>query len=108
MNERTTREAVRIRSGEICEICHRQRATNMHHRKRAGRVWTPSNVLHLCGSGTSGCHGMVTDTNGRAAEFKANGWIVPSWEDPFETPVRMWNGMYYLDDEGGMTRVGSR
>lgn len=84
---------VKKRSKGLCEIripgvCFR-RAGNWHHRKNGsvGGTWCPSSGLHLCGSGTTGCHGAVTDTQGNRAEYERLGWIVPSWRDPARTRV---------------------
>lgn len=100
MNERKARAIVAERSDGICELCSRTRATNWHHRKGKGHggLWAPSNGLHLCGSGTTGCHGHVT-THPRVS--REQGWVVPSWADPVETPV--WvarHGWVFLDDHG--------
>lgn len=37
------------------------RAQNVHHRRNRsqGGTWSPDNLLHLCGSGTTGCHGWI-------------------------------------------------
>lgn len=60
------REALRERSSGdpqvgLCEICG-QRANNAHHRrnKSQGGQDALTNLLMLCGSGSTGCHGMVT------------------------------------------------
>ena len=53
-----TREAVKARSGGMCESCHLKRAIHMHHREhigmggargvRAVRLGQPENIIHLC------------------------------------------------------------
>lgn len=73
MNETTARRLVYERSNGMCEICAQQPGTNWHHRRSAGRIWTPENGLHLCGSGTTGCHGWVTE---HPAVSRALGWMV--------------------------------
>jgi hypothetical protein len=35
----------------------------------------------------------------RAAAMKL-GWIVRSWDDPASTPVQLWDGVFYLSDDG--------
>lgn len=81
---------LRDRSGGICEICGKRRATNHHHRKNrsGGRDDDLSNALHLCGSGTTGCHGWVTT---HPEEARKNGWSVSRYEDPEKVPVLMVN-----------------
>ena len=53
------------RSGGRCEaavegVC-RGMGTNAHHRQLAGQGGpdTPENLLWVCGSGTTGCHGWI-------------------------------------------------
>ena len=113
MNEKRARELVYNRSDYLCEVripgvCL-GRATNWHHRQAKGQrgPWAPSNGLHVCGSGTTGCHGALTNTNGRRAEYEAKGWIVRSWQNPAEVPVLLAHrGHVLLDDAGGFEYVG--
>jgi hypothetical protein len=79
---RLARPIVRERSGGACEVCIPGvclgRATNMHHRKPEshGGESVPVNLLHVCGSGTTGCHGYIEH---HRAESYENGWLVRSW-----------------------------
>jgi 5-methylcytosine-specific restriction endonuclease McrA len=80
-DERTTREAVKGRSGGICELC-RHRATEMHHRKARGMgggrgKWSPANILHLCGS----CHRWATRNPLAAYErgVSLRDYDIPDW-----------------------------
>jgi hypothetical protein len=63
VSENRCRDIVAQRSGGICEVVREGvclgRASSMHHRRKHGRVWTPSNVIHVCGDGTTGCHGWI-------------------------------------------------
>ena len=45
-----------------CEICGRAGANNAHHRRNQSQSGNDSlpNLMLLCGSGTTGCHGEVT------------------------------------------------
>lgn len=85
--EREARRIVAERSGGVCEMCGAARATNWHHRKNAsqGGLWCPSNGLHLCGSGSTGDHGWVTEHPTQAHDD--GGWVVWSHEDPAAVPV---------------------
>jgi hypothetical protein len=59
----------------------------MHHRRGAGRVWSVENVVDLCGSGTTGCHGFVTERRHHEGRTCYElGWLVHSWDDPAEIP----------------------
>lgn len=100
MNEKTARARVAQRSGGVCEVCGSAQATNFHHRQNAsqGGKWLPSNGLHLCGSGTTGCHGRVT---ANPVWARKHGWSVPSWDDPRKIAIRLFaHGLVLLDDQG--------
>lgn len=65
-NKRTAASAKRIleireKKCQECRLCGTGRNVNAHHlipRSQLG-IWTESNVVGLCGSGTTGCHGLV-------------------------------------------------
>ena len=84
--ERQAREVVRDRSGGVCEVCGARRASNWHHRlnRSQGGLWCPTNGLDLCGSGTTGCHGWITE---HPALSRPRGWIVQPHQDPATVPV---------------------
>lgn len=56
------RQALHERAGGRCEICA-EPANNAHHRrnKSQGGQDRLANLMLLCGSGTTGCHGEVTE-----------------------------------------------
>lgn len=61
-----------------------------HHRKlRRFGDHSTANLILLCGSGTTGCHGWV---HAHPAESYDNGWMVRSYQDPKSVPVRYWDG----------------
>lgn len=96
-DERCTRAAVAGRSGGRCEYCG-HKATNMHHRRNAsqGGRWSPANILHLCGSGTTGCHGFFTARPEMAHEL---GVTLRFGEDPEQIPVRTPSDLLWLTDD---------
>jgi len=114
VNETTARRLVRQRSGGWCEVRLRGvclgRAMSFHHRLRRsqGGPWTPSNGLDVCGDGTRGCHGALTNTNGRYDEYRRLGLILRSGDDPHTVPAVIHSPQYdlgervalLLDDEG--------
>lgn len=66
----TTRAVLREPS---CAICHRPSATGHHVLARGGPYFgddLPENIVALCGSGTTGCHGAV-----EAADVFARGQL---------------------------------
>lgn len=94
--ERSTRVAVKGRSGGICEHCLMQRATDMHHRLSvgAGGKWHPANILHLCRF----CHSRFTDDPEMAYQLGIS--IRGKAQDPNGVPVLRANGeMFYVTDE---------
>ena len=97
--DNSTVAAVLERSGYRCEACGKlvgdQRGTDysIHHRRARGMGGTrwfgcnlPSNLLVLCGSGTTGCHGYVEAHRFHAANA---GWLVSRYKDPADTPVEV-------------------
>lgn len=56
-----------------------------------------SNLVLLCGSGTTGCHGWVHSNVRVATEL---GLIVSQWGVPSEVPVTLRAGVVLLDDFG--------
>ncbi|BCP41391.1 hypothetical protein MINTMi27_14840 [Mycobacterium intracellulare] len=80
------RETVKNRAEGMCERCCRSTSLTLHHRKKRsqGGAWTPTNILALCGHGTSGCHGWV-EHNPNAAELE--GLHVRPWQNPDELRV---------------------
>lgn len=78
-----TRKALHERAQDCCERCGVHGANNAHHRRNQSQGGPDrlSNLLLLCGSGTTGCHGFVT-TNPTMSIL--HGWTVPRGEDPAE------------------------
>lgn len=101
MNERTARRVIAERCGGRCERCGAPEYTVHHRRKRSqGGTWCPSNLLALCGSGTTGCHGWVENnpTAAQALRF----WLRAG--QPSETtPVWLWGRWVLLQPDGGYT-----
>ena len=54
---------------------------------------SPANIVELCGSGTTGCHGWVHQ---HVAEAERLGLIVPFGADPRDVPVFDWEGRWML------------
>lgn len=101
--ESLSREIVYARSGGDCEVriegvCQ-GRATNWHHRKNRsqGGLWRPSNGLHLCGSGTTGCHGWITHEP--EVSFR-KGWAVRMRWEPEDVAAFIAGRFVLLTDDG--------
>lgn len=74
------RKQVLARAGGACELCGRGDANNVHHRRPRGMGGTrlewvnePPNLLFVCGSGTTGCHGFLESNRLQAYEM---GWLL--------------------------------
>lgn len=109
------REQLHKRAGSRCEICGRpycngRRVDNAHHRRNQsqGGPDVLSNLLLLCGSGTSGCHGDVTLHPAWAVK---NGYTVHGTETPpGKVRARLRGRWVLLGDDGSVTplpRVGA-
>lgn len=119
---KTTVEKVWERDGGACAGCGRtlrfeDRGSpfgwSMHHRlprgaggTRAPWINLPSNLVCLCGSGTTGCHG---DKEGHRRQAEDDGFIIRRGiRKPIEIPVTHFrHGHVYLTDDGRAVPVGS-
>lgn len=95
------------RDGPTCRRCGRWvegQLGSLHHRKLKGRA-TPrhdydrvENLVVLCGTGTTGCHGWCHAEPKTAHEA---GWVCWSWENPAERPCRtLHNTLLMLLEDG--------
>lgn len=98
-----TVKLVRERDDWRCARCAGWGPLSTQHRVARGMggsrleaINLPSNLLTLCGSGTTGCHGWV-EHHPRWAQ--AHGWSVPRWQDPAEVAVWTWRGWVWLRGE---------
>lgn len=88
------REAVLNRDGYFCIRCGRSIMGgyySLHHRRRKGMggsrlLDTMANLITLCGSGTTKCHGFV-HTEASWDDSYGLGWMVPNGVTPEEWPV---------------------
>lgn len=110
-DERRARAIVRERSGGNCETQIKGqclgRATNYQHRKNKSQcskaeLWLSSNGLHVCGTGTTGCHGYI---HANPAKSYSYGWSCRQALDPRQMPVERRGVWVHLDDDGGVEPV---
>jgi hypothetical protein len=94
--------AIRERDGG-CVVCGTHWSPTTQHRVARGMGGTrslainlPSNLITLCGSGTTGCHGWVEH---HPVFSREAGWSVPRGVDPRTVPVLYPNGWYLLNDD---------
>lgn len=107
-----TRRALHERAQDCCEICGVWGASNAHHRRNRsqGGLDILSNLLLLCGSGTTGCHGRI----GREPEMAEwVGWTIRDNTRPDRTRVLRFDaatgerGFVYLADDGSIEYLES-
>lgn len=80
------RLALAHRCNARCEGCGGHWNGQAAHRQRRshGGTWNPINLVALCGSGTTGCHGLQ---HARPALFQGLGWEIGPLDDPALIPV---------------------
>lgn len=101
------------RSGGACEVQIPKvctgRGQSMHHRRKRSHagVWLPSNILHVCGDGTRGCHGWIEshpdEANSRGLALRGNE------SSQFTPAIIVWRGImdwFFLTDAGGLRWPG--
>lgn len=93
---------VRVRDGTQCQRCSRwivDFPSSIHHRKlrSQGGLDTPDNMIRLCGSGTTYCHGWCHHNRLLA---QADGFIVYRIDVPSEIPVKTFHGLALLTTDG--------
>jgi hypothetical protein len=110
VDEELARNIVRLRAGGRCEaaipdVCKGTHDTTHHRRKRrySDTRWVASNLLAVCGSGTTGCHGYI---EARPQWSQEQGYWLLEGEDPRKVSVHMrWadaRSWWCLDDEGSL------
>lgn len=105
-----TRVSVLDRAHGLCELCYGSLSVlSVHHRRprqmggtRAPWINDPENLLVLCGSGTTGCHGWVESHRADGYHY---GWLVRSGFSPAETPFCDRKGQWWLLVVDGKHRI---
>lgn len=97
--ERQARVIIAERCGGRCERCGAPQYTVHHRRKKSqGGPWEPANLLALCGSGTTGCHGFV-EANPKFAHDM--GYWLRHGEHYELTAVWLWGRWMLPPNDGG-------
>lgn len=116
---KTTRAEVWGRAGGRCEVCGAALAGpvgfSLHHRlpRRMGgstrlELNTPANLILVCGSGTTGCHGRIESNREQAY---TDGLLLHDGQNPAEVPVMLadpysqtqWPRVVWLTEDGTYT-----
>ncbi|SDD42756.1 hypothetical protein [Auraticoccus monumenti] len=107
------RQAAYDRDNRRCRRCGTARGPHsLHHRQNRGmggsrQVNTLSRLVVLCGTGTTGCHGWITE---HPAEAYATGWLIRklSPDDPEQIPlVTVYGERFFLLHSGGVTTLST-
>ena len=100
-SEQAARLIVYARSQGRCEVCTRP-ADSVHHRNKQGRLWDPSNLLHLCGDGTRWCHAWIEQnpTHAIALGLWVPRHLPPETVPAYCHPTMFWRSWWMLDDDG--------
>lgn len=98
------RDRVFARDGLACVMCGSTYQLTLQHRRCRGAGGTRrpetnglANLIVLCGSGTTGCHGWA-EANPSAA--RARGYRVPQHANPSDVPVIVHGVWSWLCDDG--------
>ncbi|MFD5864404.1 HNH endonuclease [Agromyces sp. NPDC127015] len=111
---RKTRAEVRERDRDTCQMpdCGRPIRDDdysLQHRRARGMGGSrrpdtnaPSNLVTVCGSATTGCHGYIESHPGIAAKL---GFRVAQGVTPADVPIYTFtHGRVYLNDDGTHTK----
>jgi hypothetical protein len=113
MSRTKAEQAALHRDGNHCRRCGRSIVdfpASLHHRQPKGsgggspaRYDRVENLITMCGSGTTGCHGWAHT----ATERYDLGWLVHRWDEPSEIPlVDLAGRTFLLTEEGTVVGVG--
>ena len=95
------RDVLMERANNGCEVCWGSLETmSVHHRRprqmggtKVGWINTSPNLLVICGTGNSGCHGLIESYRKSSYE---HGWLLhPGWS-PEETPFADLHANWWL------------
>lgn len=106
-----TRFMVLSRGQFKCERCRQdfmRIGVSIHHRRprmmggsKNQDLHKAANLIALCGSGTTGCHGWVENNRAKA---KALGYLLDNVESAEEVPFKDLNDKYWLIDNSGLKK----
>ncbi len=108
-----TRFAVLARAFYKCERCDRDflgYPVSVHHRRPRMMGGSKNEMLHemanlivLCGTGTSGCHGWIESNRAVAREL---GYLIQKIESAEEIPFQGKSGLWFkIDNKGQKTQL---
>jgi hypothetical protein len=99
----SARRAVYARDNRQCQACGISIASGWYsvqhrHARGTGGANALSNLVLLCGSAVTGCHGKCEKRDFRMRE---RGFWVNSWDDPSDIPILTWDSrLVFLANDG--------
>lgn len=100
------------RCGQVAQVGVGPSASVQHRTPRAmggtsrPEINWPCNLVWVCGTGTTFCHGHMESERTEAYEA---GWLVRHGVDPATRALLLWNGSrVLLDNDGGWTYADDR
>ena len=106
---REVRELCGERDQARCVICGKPLygvPASLHHRRMRSHPYDAmhkaANLIWVCGSGTTFCHGMIHANPALAYKM---GWLVHSYETAVNVPIYTWHGWMMLGNNGSMVKV---
>jgi len=113
--EEKERFAVFARALYRCERCGGDLSSvgvSVHHRhprkmggSRRADLHLPANLIVLCGSGTTGCHGWVESNRNKARE---EGYLIFAIDNAMDIPFTDIHGIrWFIDNEGGKRELAT-
>lgn len=103
-----TRFTVLARGQYKCERCRKdflRLGVSIHHRRprmmggsKDEELHKAANLIALCGSGTTGCHGWVESNREQARTF---GFLIQRVQSAEEVPFKDLNGDWWVIDNNG-------
>lgn len=101
------------RDQQCCVVCGMSLyavSGSRHHRRprshKFGGLHLPANLILVCGSGTTGCHGKIHANPAWAYQM---GYLVHSWDTPEKVPLKHHEyGWCLLDENGGYRTLSQK
>lgn len=101
-----TRARIHARAKGRCEVCGARMSTGqIHHRQPRGMGGTRNDGKASAANGLwvhPMCHTRIEMYRERGL---LRGWLVKQTDDPLTVAVKLWDGWWLLDDDGGLTEV---
>lgn len=95
-----TRDLIKDRAGQRCEVCGLTGTTQIHHRQPRGMGGSAARPIRSAANGLLvhvDCHRRIEINRAKAYLL---GHLVHRGDDPEQVRVRLWDGWWYLTGDG--------